>query len=99
MCETTRGRCQATAGGGMSLLLVLDGGAAGYVEVGLGARCPGGIWVVGGHVVGGGHGLVERGCDVYGGVLDGPLVRLKVVERLVALEASVANESSLVLCV
>lgn len=97
MSETTRGRCQATAGGGMGLFLVLDGGAARYVEVSLGARCPGTIWVVGNHVVGSGCCLVESGCDVYGGVLDSPLFWLKVVQGLVALEACVADEGCLVL--
>lgn len=84
----------------MGLLLVLDGGAAGYVEVGLGARCPGIVWVVRDHVVGSGHSLVEGGCDVYGGILDGPLFRLEtLVEGLVALEACVTDEGCLVLSV
>lgn len=90
-------RCQATVGSGMGLLLVLNGGATGYVEVDLGARRPGVVWVVRDHVVGSGRSLIEGGCDVYGGVLDGPLFGLEAVEGLVALEACVADEGSLVL--
>lgn len=98
MGETTRGRCKATAGGGMGLLLVLDRGAARNIEVGLGTGCPSAVWVAGCHVVRGGRGLVERGCDVDRGVLDGPLFWLEAaVQGLVALEACVADESGLVL--
>jgi hypothetical protein len=75
------GRGEATGGGGVGLLFVLDGGAAGHAEAG---RCPG---AVGGH--GGG---VEGGGDVYGGVLDAPLVWLEAV----ALEACVADEGGVV---
>lgn len=82
----------------MGLLLVLDGGTAGYVEVGLGTRSPGIVWVVGDHSVGCGRSLVKGGYDVYGGVLYAPLFWVDVVvERLVAFETCVADECRLVL--